>query len=355
MSSLPAAGVASKRLTQTEVDIICTRHERLWSAKQGGARANFAFADLSGLSLAGRNLADADFSGATMAGVNFNGCKLDNAVLFGADMQGATFREASLRRADLRGASLRGADLTGADMFEADLREGSIAAADSVALDEVGATMATEGTSFRIAAMSFSVKGTALALDPKRLSAPGTTTSMLLPMAEMSFVTLAVAPRGHAVQARLYAEDPWKNFQPSTGVLTEVLFPPALRVDTWVERGTEVTAHYDPMLAKLIAWAPTREEAITKMLYALDDVVFAGIKSNRDYLRRLLSHKDFKAGKTHTHFIPDHKEELLPTAVESVKFAPHIAAYLLSGVKRVSKGEGAVASTPWMTLNGLRN
>ena len=130
MTALPAAGVASKRLTQTAVDIVCTRHERLWSAKQGGARANFAFADISGLSLAGRNLADADFSGAIMAGVNLDGAKLDNAVLFGADMQGATFREASLRRADLRGASLRGADLTGADMFEADLREGSIAAAD---------------------------------------------------------------------------------------------------------------------------------------------------------------------------------------------------------------------------------
>ncbi|MFN3537244.1 MAG: pentapeptide repeat-containing protein, partial [Brevundimonas sp.] len=120
-----------RRLTQAELDAICARHDRLWQAKPGGARAVFTWMNLSGLSLRGRNLTDADFSAADMGGCDLSGARLDNAVLFGADLQDALLVEASLRRADLRGACLRGADLTGADLFEADLREGAIAAADS--------------------------------------------------------------------------------------------------------------------------------------------------------------------------------------------------------------------------------
>ena len=120
-----------KRLTQAEVDAICARHDRLWQAKPGGARAVFSWMDLSGLTLVGRNLADADFSGACLNDSDLTHCKLDNACFFGADMQGVILTDASLRRADLRGACLRGADLSGADLFEADLREGAIAAADA--------------------------------------------------------------------------------------------------------------------------------------------------------------------------------------------------------------------------------
>ena len=123
--------VARRRLTQPELDAICARHDRLWQARPGGARAVFAWMDLSGLSMAGRNLADADFSAACMIGCDLSGARLDNATFFGSDMQDVLLVEASLRRADLRGACLRGADLSGADMFEADLREGTIAAADS--------------------------------------------------------------------------------------------------------------------------------------------------------------------------------------------------------------------------------
>ncbi|RZJ19895.1 MAG: pentapeptide repeat-containing protein, partial [Brevundimonas sp.] len=122
---------ARRRITQQELDAICARHDRLWQAKPGGARAVFAWMDLSGLSLAGRNLADADFAAACLIGCDLTGARLDNATFFGADMQDAVFRDASMRRSDLRGACLRGADLTGADLFEADLREGAIAAADA--------------------------------------------------------------------------------------------------------------------------------------------------------------------------------------------------------------------------------
>ncbi len=130
MVASPAPGVTHRRLTQQEVDLICAKHDRLWSARMGGGRAVFSFTDLSGLDLRGRNLCDADFSGAVMHQTRMAGARLDNAVLFGADMTEVDLVEASLRRADMRGACLRGANLTGADMFEADLREGAIAAAD---------------------------------------------------------------------------------------------------------------------------------------------------------------------------------------------------------------------------------
>ncbi|WP_296816247.1 pentapeptide repeat-containing protein [Brevundimonas sp.] len=119
-----------RRLTQAEADAICARHERLWRAQPGGARAVFGWCDLSGLSLKGRNLSDADFSATVMHGTDLSGCRLDNANFFGADLQEADLSGASLRRADLRGACLRGADLSGADLFESDLREGTLAASD---------------------------------------------------------------------------------------------------------------------------------------------------------------------------------------------------------------------------------
>lgn len=126
-----AAG-AYHRLTQQEVDAICVKHDRLWTARPGGARAVFSWLDLTGLNFRGRNLADADFTGALLVGAKFAGARLDHAVFFGADLQEVDLTEASMRRCDLRGACLRGADLSGADLFEADLREGSIAAVDRV-------------------------------------------------------------------------------------------------------------------------------------------------------------------------------------------------------------------------------
>jgi urea carboxylase len=109
--------------------------------------------------------------------------------------------------------------------------------------------------------------------------------------------SLAVTPRGHAVQARLYAEDPAKNFQPCTGVLTEVQFPADLRVDTWIERGTEVTSHYDPMLAKLIAHGSDRVEALAKLDAALAATRVDGVESNLGYLRALMSFAPFTEGR----------------------------------------------------------
>ena len=122
--------ISYRRLSQRDVHLIATRHEMLYAGRMGGARASFAFCDLSGLDLSNRVLNDADFSGAVLGEAKLSGAKLDNANFFAADMRRCDFSGASMRRVDLRGASLRGANLTGADMFEADMREGVIAERD---------------------------------------------------------------------------------------------------------------------------------------------------------------------------------------------------------------------------------
>src|SRR5262252_2274222 len=118
------------KLTEKQVVAAAARHEMLHSGRIGGARAVFAFCDLSGLDLSGRNLANADFTGAIMEEASFAGAKLDSASFFGADLRRANLSGASLRRADMRGASMRGANLIGSDLYEADLREGTIAEKD---------------------------------------------------------------------------------------------------------------------------------------------------------------------------------------------------------------------------------
>ncbi|MDZ4100583.1 MAG: urea carboxylase [Hydrogenophaga sp.] len=115
--------------------------------------------------------------------------------------------------------------------------------------------------------------------------------------------TLQPAPHGASIQVRLYAEDPAKNFQPSAGLLTDVVFPADARVDSWVERGTEVPAWYDPMLAKLIVTADTREDALKKMEDALDATRLAGIETNLGYLRQVVRDPVFRTGKQVTRFL----------------------------------------------------
>ncbi|RJP71605.1 MAG: 5-oxoprolinase/urea amidolyase family protein [Comamonadaceae bacterium] len=115
--------------------------------------------------------------------------------------------------------------------------------------------------------------------------------------------TLQPVPRGASIQVRLYAEDPAKNFQPSAGLLTEVVFPADARVDSWVERGTEVPAWYDPMLAKLIVTADTRDEALKKMEDALDATRLAGIETNLGYLRQVVRAPVFREGRQVTRFL----------------------------------------------------
>ena len=116
----------------------------------------------------------------------------------------------------------------------------------------------------------------------------------------LSELAKTLEPFGHAIQARLYAEDPGRDFQPSPGLLTAVQFPEAdgkaLRIDTWVEAGCEIPPYFDPMIAKLITWQPTREQASAALDKALGDSVLYGVECNRDYLRQILSDTPFASG-----------------------------------------------------------
>jgi len=109
---------------------------------------------------------------------------------------------------------------------------------------------------------------------------------------------IAIAPRGHSIEARVYAEDPGKNFQPSSGRLTHAKWPESdARVESWVDAGTEITPFYDPMLAKIIVHASDRGAAVKKLQESLDNTQLAGIETNIDYLRQVCSSTDFLAGE----------------------------------------------------------
>ena len=126
-------------------------------------------------------------------------------------------------------------------------------------------------------------------------------------------LTQAQVPlNGHAVEARLYAEDPERGFLPSTGKLIALRFPKVegLRVDTGVEAGDEVTPFYDPMIAKLIAHAPTRGEALDRLASALDKTVVAGPRGNAGFLSRLCRAPAFRSGDFDTGFIDANLEAL---------------------------------------------
>src|SRR5690606_27680710 len=115
-------------------------------------------------------------------------------------------------------------------------------------------------------------------------------------------------PTGHALQARVYAENPLVGFRPSTGVLSRADFPdPAIyagvRVETWVERGTEVTPLYDPMLAKIIATGTTRDEARRNLIDCLDATRLEGLVANVDYLAAIALSDEFAAGAVDTGFL----------------------------------------------------
>ncbi|MFI3046771.1 urea carboxylase [Pseudomonas coronafaciens] len=125
----------------------------------------------------------------------------------------------------------------------------------------------------------------------------------------LSQLQASLKPVGHAIQARLYAEDPGRDFQPCPGLLTAVNFPPAdgyaLRIDTWVEAGCEIPPYFDPMIAKLISWAPNRDQASAGLFAALHETRLYGVETNRDYLRQIIADTPFASGQPWTRCLED--------------------------------------------------
>lgn len=112
---------------------------------------------------------------------------------------------------------------------------------------------------------------------------------------------------GAAVEVRLYAEDPSSGFLPTSGPVVDFHLPPMdIRVDAGLRSGDTVSIYYDPMLAKIIAHAPTRAEATQKMIYALERLSVQGLTTNREFLLQVLRHPEYQQGNTDTHFIQKH-------------------------------------------------
>ncbi|MGX1312788.1 propionyl-CoA carboxylase alpha chain [Streptomyces calvus] len=130
--------------------------------------------------------------------------------------------------------------------------------------------------------------------------------------------------RGHAVEARLYAEDPARDWSPQTGRLHRLAVPGTVRLDTGYSDGDDIGVHYDPLLAKAVAHAPTRAEAIRKLASALERAVIHGPVTNRDLLVRSLRHEEFAQARMDTGFYDRHLPEL--TAPAPDPYAPLAAA-----------------------------
>ncbi len=135
---------------------------------------------------------------------------------------------------------------------------------------------------------------------------------------------------GHAIEARLNAEDPLSGFLPSAGKVLVWRSPDGVRVDTALEAGAEVGIHYDSLLAKIVSYGVDREAARRKLIYALRNTVLFGVETNRDYLIQLLESEEFREGRAHTAFLP--APEL------SGDIADHIAAAVLYLNRSATKG-----------------
>ncbi len=123
-------------------------------------------------------------------------------------------------------------------------------------------------------------------------------------------------PDGHAIQARLYAEDANKDFQPSSGLLSEVVFPvvSGLRIDSWISAGVEVSSYFDPMLAKVVVKSDTREQAIAELHMALDKIQIYGVETNSEYIQQILETIVFTEGRIFTRFLNEF--DYLPNTVD---------------------------------------
>lgn len=159
--------------------------------------------------------------------------------------------------------------------------------------------------------------------------------------------------RGHAIEVRVYAEDPAQDFLPQTGKLHYLRQPIAnryVRIDTGVREQDDISPFYDPMIAKLIVWDENRQQAISRMLNALQDYHIAGVTTNLNFLSRLVGHAAFAAAELDTHFIPRHQPELFTRQNESTEQAAVLAAlYLLKQAQSQAKATGP---GPWQDANG---
>lgn len=124
----------------------------------------------------------------------------------------------------------------------------------------------------------------------------------------VSWVQKQIVPRGHSIECRLYAENPYLGGMPSTGLLGTCYFPqgPGRRFDYGFEKGDKITSYYDSMIGKLIVWEENRNKAIDKMLKVLEETIIFGVQTNIPFLKEILNHSEFRAGTMTTQFIENY-------------------------------------------------
>src|SRR5439155_2966000 len=173
--------------------------------------------------------------------------------------------------------------------------------------------------------------------------------------------SLDVAMAGHAVEARVYAEDPEREFLPSTGRIIALEFPArdGIRVDAGVEQGTQVTPFYDPLIAKVIARGATRREALEALASALDRTLVAGPRTNLAFLAALCRAEDFRKGQFDTGFIDRNLAALgaVPTGPDRAAAAKGVAQLLTREAKRIAtrvRSASEEAVSPWNSNDGFQ-
>ncbi|MEK6798821.1 MAG: acetyl-CoA carboxylase biotin carboxylase subunit [Planctomycetota bacterium] len=174
-------------------------------------------------------------------------------------------------------------------------------------------------------------------------------------------------PRGHAIECRICAEDADRNFMPATGTIERYVPPmgPNVRVDSGVAEGSQVSVYYDSMLAKLICWGQTREEAIAQTIWALDRLVILGLKTNIAYLRSLLTDAAVLRGEMHTQYVAQRSASTIAGASgdsarvgDDVLMAAAVAMKDGAGRSGVAPRSGEKAtrdSGPWRAASAWRN
>jgi 3-methylcrotonyl-CoA carboxylase alpha subunit len=166
--------------------------------------------------------------------------------------------------------------------------------------------------------------------------------------------------QGHAIEARLYAEDPDRGFLPQTGTLHGLRFPsPEIaRVDTGVRQGDVVTPFYDPMIAKIIVWGADRSSALHRLRRALADTAVLGLTTNLGFLARVAAHREFAAAEIDTGFIERHRSALIPGHRPAPE--PVLAAAVLARLLAREAAASAAAArsgdpfSPWARIDGWR-
>ncbi len=173
----------------------------------------------------------------------------------------------------------------------------------------------------------------------------------------LSLTQEQISPRGHAIEMRLYAEDPDQDFLPSTGSITRFVKPegPGIRVDSGIDSGDEITQYYDPMIAKLIVYGEDRPAAIARMRATLEQTIVFGVRTNAPLLHAIAMHPAFEEGYTHTNFL--NEQRLLDRRNEqpyNQRLQDALMAAGLHALDDALSPANSLSANPWKTLGPWR-